>query len=483
MLDRDVLVPGTADRVLPRLTTFLLSVVLLIAVAVSLGGCRWNGGKSAVGGGQNGNIRGLVENESGVPVAGAQVRLDAGEATSQTDENGWFAFIGVPTGVWQILVAKEGYFPSRESVAVGASVTATVRASIASIASRLHGDSNRVPNGCADCHEGAHTGLGVGALKGGLASNDLCFTCHAQPGIEPATPFWPGQEMYTTNYKVYRTGNIVASGYLAPAVHFRPPAGSVVPKTYPGKSYQEGECLNCHTPHGVGDPETGLFASNLTWNEGEKLCYQCHQAQRLEFGSMPAAALPSDSDSRHSLGYGTTGLRCSSCHNPHVVTAERRVTNPKSEHRWELDWTPRPTQAHPYGYQWISQFCLRCHDGSWPGAKNILAELTDSNPHPEISSFYGKYRYQYRQQNLSRLANFHWLHASQYGPFGCTACHDPHTTSGSSGINRGRLLRADITITGFQDGFYPDGVNGCSTAAGCHDQKSDCQRCHTFGWR
>lgn len=106
MLDRDVLVPGTADRVLSRLTTFLLSVVLLIAVAVSLGGCRWNGGKSAVGGGQNGNIRGLVENESGVPVAGAQVRLDAGEATSQTDENGWFAFIGVPTGVWQILVAK-----------------------------------------------------------------------------------------------------------------------------------------------------------------------------------------------------------------------------------------------------------------------------------------------------------------------------------------------------------------------------------------
>ena len=103
------------------------------------------------------------------------------------------------------------------------------------------------------------------------------------------------------------------------------------------------------------------------------------------------------------------------------------------------------------------RFCLDCHDGSWDGAANIAAELASETA---IHSGFTK-----EDENLHRKHR-NWPNP-RAGETACSYCHDAHSNTGTSGINRGALLPSWMTVH-----EYPyTGKESCSTGdaeGACH---------------
>jgi tetratricopeptide (TPR) repeat protein len=85
----------------------------LVAASVPVWGQAWAG---------RGRLQGLVKDEGGKPVEGAQItlrkgtdRVDAatdGPASIKTDKNGKWSILGLAGGTWGILIEKDGFIPS-----------------------------------------------------------------------------------------------------------------------------------------------------------------------------------------------------------------------------------------------------------------------------------------------------------------------------------------------------------------------------------
>ncbi len=206
----------------------------------------------------------------------------------------------------------------------------------------------------------------------------------------------------------------------------------------PGKVFgQSLGCATCHTSHNAA-PGTALL------RDREPLtCGPCHKAQ---FTAMATAV------SRHgsSSPLGRTETRrmtCSTCHDPHVVRAavayDRRIlTDPRDTtvvpNLINSDDTPYNVMVLPEpAAQSSPTYCLLCHDGSWPGATNILAEVR--NPGIRASEF------------ALKATNLHFSHTSwmKGDKIGCSYCHDAHGSQGPLGVRRGALLYPWLNIREF----------------------------------
>lgn len=200
-------------------------------------------------------------------------------------------------------------------------------------------------------------------------------------------------------------------------------------------------CMACHVDH-RGARDTPLLAKPQ-----QELCGSCHQREAAAMG--PAAV------SRHGLEDGLLApevsfrtMRCATCHDPHTVrpkgaSSRRFLTDPDDRS------IPRPMvreEITPHGYvtdphlaaQDTGEFCMDCHDGTWPGALNLRAELSSV-------------RFVRSEFAIGR-ANLHASHARTVANpkgTGCTYCHDVHGTRGNTGVPRGKLLYPWLSVNEF----------------------------------
>ena len=99
---------------------------LLLTTAAS--GQEWRG---------PGRVKGVVNNESGQPIAGAAVTLtwtDASESSTSkgpktrlTDKKGRWSFIGLIDGIWTVAVEADGYIPFEDQTTIYAQGAETLR--------------------------------------------------------------------------------------------------------------------------------------------------------------------------------------------------------------------------------------------------------------------------------------------------------------------------------------------------------------------
>jgi predicted CXXCH cytochrome family protein len=224
-------------------------------------------------------------------------------------------------------------------------------------------------------------------------------------------------------------------------------------KTFKRSAHADA-CLKCHNPHGAADPQTrDVFPKALVAGEYD-LCTGCHKELGQRFAESRKASVVANVRSRHPVDQAGGKLHCVTCHNPHQV----RQNLPGGHEPALTD----PTSGRLFTYlggNTSQEFCLKCHDGSWPGAADIAAEVKDRAVVRSGFVWAG------------RGVNLHNLHLTRYHKQKCASCHDPHATTGTAGVNRGHLLKG-IEVNAYQQG-YP-GFEACGT--GCHQTR--CASCH-----
>lgn len=351
-----------------------------------------------------------------------------------------------------------------------------------------HADPTKLPNGCRSCHNTQ----GTPYPKLLVAANDenLCFRCHSAAGSAArGTATWPGQAYYqNTKYQA------PWGAKSAPSVHWRPPANTAVPTSYPGSDSARGTCTNCHDPHGVRDAG-GALVPNLLRQSMPGLCTACHANVNLNNGF---AGTLSGSDSRHSVDVSGTSVTCASCHNPHAVTAKGVLagtnaiaTDPQATNHEKAADAAAARYFHEYNWGYNTTIvCLQCHYGYWAGAPNVWSEISSFTA--RTTSFVGPppaSRY-FQSYPPTTLINYHKLHTNpRHAPFGCASCHETHASAGSGGSTPRRgLLKPWIVVNGYRNGKYADAKASCQTPAGsgCHGegrddtQRARCATCHSF---
>lgn len=94
----------------PRVVRFAILFLVLPLAAGPLAAQDWAG---------RGRCHGLVKDEAGKPVPGAQIRLhiqgspEAGPPPFATDKKGRFSYLGLKGGNWTVLIDAQGFLPSQ----------------------------------------------------------------------------------------------------------------------------------------------------------------------------------------------------------------------------------------------------------------------------------------------------------------------------------------------------------------------------------
>lgn len=84
-----------------------------------------------------GRIEGVVRDSAGARIAGAELRLGGTSAGTVTDENGAFAFAGVPAGSASLSTRRIGFAPETVTVAVRNGATTPVSITVREVAREL----------------------------------------------------------------------------------------------------------------------------------------------------------------------------------------------------------------------------------------------------------------------------------------------------------------------------------------------------------
>lgn len=72
------------------------------------------------------DVRGTVEDESGIPLIGAHLTLDPGDHVTTTDETGQFRFDQIPAGTYQLSSSYIGYQTSNQEITVDQNINLTI---------------------------------------------------------------------------------------------------------------------------------------------------------------------------------------------------------------------------------------------------------------------------------------------------------------------------------------------------------------------
>jgi len=201
-------------------------------------------------------------------------------------------------------------------------------------------------------------------------------------------------------------------------------------------------CATCHASHGGAGQVDLLVASERA------LCGRCHADQ------VPAQAPAGQGAHGRTASAGANGtapVRCATCHDPHGVRAAGLATRailtdpddpmrpraavPEPQTPWAYTRDPARAAASS------ADFCLDCHDGTWPGATDVRAELVSVATRTTDFALDGQ------------LTNLHAAHArglARERGVGCTYCHDVHGASGGNrGVPRDALLQPWLDVREF----------------------------------
>ncbi len=288
------------------------------------------------------------------------------------------------------------------------------------------------PSGmCGGCHN-PHGQAGTTDYTRASA-NTLCTNCHDDAALPPKPAGYSYQEETTF------TGT--EHGSSANPYNIWPDPADTGASVGTGGSVS-GQCINCHNPHGKS-------YSYLTLAKEENLCYGgsgasggCHASingsvSGINIYSQFSAA--SDPLSRHSLSdseqsTGGSKVECANCHNPHMVNATNKATDPDNKSSaYTATMTDPKDGSNVFNYV---GFCDKCHDGTPPegvtlppGTINIKSNY-ESDPPENIPG------------GINETGDWHGIKAGTgwggtiLAPYSrgmaalvCTDCHESHGSS------------------------------------------------------
>lgn len=300
---------------------------------------------------------------------------------------------------------------------------------------------------CSGCHDAVGRNLPLSHNLG--ATGDAgCLTCHLQTAHttgalvirdpDPADGFAYAPNNLSGLCKTCHDG----SGGAA----FGGNAPDVTPYWTVSSHGSEGySCEQCHTYHGSTGGPSFLDASSTSC-----MASGCHANLSTEFGQVPGGP-----NSHHKIEGGAgIALACVNCHNPHLSQAHpNAAVNP--DNKWAIYVLPdaaRTTKTRNY-----NSYCLACHDGTPPpGVSGALNIATEQNGGQIVTLF---------------KKGGDALHKEEHRGYACMNCHDEHGSSGTAGINRGRLLLNYMRVNNFNNGYSNKGSCSTPTTPGgfrCH---------------
>lgn len=260
-----------------------------------------------------------------------------------------------------------------------------------------HVEYDYLSNFCRDCHSVHLVPSGAKIIMRKAPETDVCYVCHDGTG---------------SVYNIQVTNN----GLAAHDTQVPAPTTSNV------------KCMNCHYPHGTGN--------DLMTRESEQtVCFTngCHDntahnrtTSILFWNVYNQFQLPSHHDISSATG---AKVECTSCHGPHTVkyspVSLDKISNP--------DNTYKLASTGGTGISNMTDFCLKCHDGT-PPAQTVGSPLTFV---PFTVVFPGGPGGKWNKSNFTNSAHASLTISNPNLPMTCDNinCHNPHGSSYTNLLN------------------------------------------------
>lgn len=218
----------------------------------------------------------------------------------------------------------------------------------------------------------------------GANKNELCYSCHELLTLSGLPLGYGNEGIYQGKSKyLISTHNTDSKMLWSPD------------PSPPGPAYaDQGNCNNCHNPHGYSDGQ-GVINS-MVFSREESLCEACHDSTQAGIQKdvktqlnktyshpthslsgrhiLPETGQPSGS----SFGPANRHAECADCHNPHTLGAALHAQPGNGisdvlrnvwgvEPTWPPIWTQPVTftalkpPMYPDGSQYEYQICFKCH--------------------------------------------------------------------------------------------------------------------------
>jgi len=380
----------------------------------------------------------------------------------------------------------------------------------------IDSDSFVLSGSCESCHVEHDSQMNVPVTPGGPYeymlkgdnNNDFCGGCHVDStiGTPPTKPPLEGLWVGNTRYDSSAHGT---SFY----------------KTNPDTGFDLPLCISCHDTHGRG---TDTPYPALRANDEENLCYSCHDSNgpavhdiKSKMAGTATSTNPISGswarvNTRHDISdadqsWSGARIECRDCHNPHLNNSDyngvdrSKVRDPSTDPNttagadnfidtYNVNDPDRPGDLDPNilpespasPVPDYVDFCLVCHDGSYPSWINpgtnppaaINWESTSGDYHGGKygGGYSGKgylksrtpsdpgYISGYTGADYRNLGSY--TAADSYAPMLCTDCHDPH------GVNN-NLFMIKETINNKSGISWTDGgVIYFKMCSACHGKLS-----------
>lgn len=290
--------------------------------------------------------------------------------------------------------------------------------------------------------------------------NEICYTCHGEDSTFKGGDHETAFELGAHNHSMPN-----------------PPSGT------------ENKCITCHLPHAAPN-------DNLKRYKEENACFTCHYPDTIIPGAPDIYALFTanpDSSTHHDVfnadqAMNQSKIECHNCHNPHGLTATYKATDPDNPAPAVL-WTgiAEPSASQPLEGT-FNEFCVRCHDGSFPTFDPVTepyAPSVTSGTESLINinlSFYGSGAtlandkhglIDGQPKTMDTLMGYDNSISAPNYVMACINCHDPH---GAINVYN---LRSDITSNDGTQTKRGLVVYSWRDSAGLHaDTRFFCNGCH-----
>lgn len=322
------------------------------------------------------------------------------------------------------------------------------------------------PGDCLHCHSlhgPRNSGLGLESALFAKNDNRLCAACHEKPSEDGA---WAGVAAYESSAHARSS----AAVWPGPQPAARPASA-------------RGQCLNCHTPHGVADEQGPI--PHLLWKRGDALCLTCHDDGGPARTNVAAELRKASSHSPSSAaagfalggwkaverpGHRRADASCVDCHDPHLDLPEAAsaIGRPTGLKKFRVEFGSRAT---PYRFTPLaandpfpsgeSAACLRCHAED-PDTARVTRRDVALEFHPRNASFHAVFEPGKDTAIPRETFTGEWTAESRVG---CVDCHgsDDARTRGPHGSKFDPLLVAE----------YPT-----AAAPASMNKKTLCLTCH-----
>ncbi len=250
------------------------------------------------------------------------------------------------------------------------------------------------------------------------------------------------------------------------------PAASPDSGATPGYYQEEGSCFNCHDTNGPSSKDLQTpFSAAIKW-----------------VTAAVGASANTRLNDRHDVQYAaqsTSGskIECTDCHNPHADKSAQPVkTDPDP-----ADGRVPGTGQVMAGASFMTEFCLDCHDGSYPGTVTAPTTALTNIRTTHLTDAMGA-----GTGAASLKSGYGWA-AGDTMP--CLACHKPHVSGNLfHGVDTVYSKDGSTAVPPTGGGSYAitdnniknTSVNGWKWCNTCHNNsmgsaKTNCFECHYHG--